>query len=109
VYVGSSAGSMVIGKRLSGEAHRVIYGEEITYGTEHFLEFIDQAIMPHLDSPHFPNREETLLKAAKNYNGTVYGLKDDSAVVVNGDEQKVIGSPPVTITDGKLVAEGSKS
>lgn len=102
VYVGSSAGSMVMGKRLSAEAHKLIYGERKTYSTDRFLEFIDPAIMPHLDSPYFPNRKETLLEAAKSYHGTVYGLRDDSAIVVDGNKQTVIGSKPVKIVDGKI-------
>lgn len=102
VYVGSSAGSMVMGKRLSTEAHKMLYGEEKTYGTDKFLELVDVALMPHLDSPHFPNRKQTLLKAAKKYSGVVYGLRDDAALVVNGTEQKTIGSDPVKIFGGKL-------
>ena len=52
---------------------------------------------------HFPNRKENLLEAAKKYTGTVYGLRDDSAFVVNGTAQRVIGSVPVKITDGKIL------
>jgi len=103
VYVGSSAGSMVMGKRLSTEAHKIMYGEDETYGTEKFLELVDVAIMPHLYSTNFPNRKENLLEAAKKYTGTVYGLRDDSAFVVNGTAQRVIGSVPVKITDGKIL------
>lgn len=42
-----------------------------------------------------------LLKAAKTYPGVVYGLRDDSALVVNGAEQRLIGSEPVKIVAGK--------
>jgi dipeptidase E len=105
VYVGSSAGSMVMGRRLSTEAHRIMYGEEETYGTERFLELVDVAIMPHLYSATFANRKEYLLEAAKAYSGTVYGLRDDSALVVNGSEQKIIGSSPIKIEDGKIAVQ----
>lgn len=104
VYVGSSAGSMVIGKRLSTEAHKMIYGEENPYGTDNFLEIVDVAIMPHLESPIFPNRKETLLEASRHFSGTVYGLRDDSAVFVKNGLQTVIGSAPVKIINGKVVA-----
>lgn len=97
VYVGSSAGSMVTGKRLSTKAYKKIYGERGSYGVTKYLEFVDLSIMPHLDSPHFPNRKETLLEAAKNHTGAIYGLRDDSAVVVNGDEVTIIGSQPVVL------------
>ena len=104
VYVGSSAGSMVMGQRLSSEAHEIMYGEMDAYGTDRFLGFVDVAIMPHLDSPGFPNRKETLLDAAKSYSGTVYGLRDDSALLVDGPNQRVIGSDPVKITGGKIAS-----
>lgn len=103
VYVGSSAGSMVIGQRLSTEAHKIMYGEDETYGTEKFLELVDVAIMPHLYSANFANRKENLLEAAKKYPGTVYGLRDDSALVVSGAKRQVIGSAPVKIVNGKIV------
>jgi len=105
VYVGSSAGSMVMGERLSSGARNIVYGkEQATYETSRFLEFIDVAILPHLDSPHFPNRKETLLRATEHHPGVVYGLRDDSAIVIDGDSQKVIGSDPIKIDNGRIVS-----
>jgi len=66
VYVGSSAGSMVLGKRLSSQVYEKIYSERNDYGIDRYLEFVDISIMPHLDSPNFPNRRETLLEASAN-------------------------------------------
>ena len=97
VYVGSSAGSMVIGKRLSAEAYKKIYHEHNTYEIDKYLELVDISIMPHLDSPHFPNRKETLLDVAKKHSGVIYGLRDDSAVVVEDDNITTIGSEPLIL------------
>lgn len=97
VYVGSSAGSMVLGTRLSTEAYNKIYGEESTYGITEYLKFVDMAIMPHLDSPHFANRRENLSEAAKQHPGVIYGLRDDSAVVVEDDKITTIGSEPLVL------------
>lgn len=103
VYVGSSAGSMVLGKRVSTEAYAKIYGENNDYGIDHYLELVNFALKPHMDSPIFTNnRKEILLEVAKDFHGTLYGLRDDSAIIVNGNEQYVIGSNPIKITDGKL-------
>jgi dipeptidase E len=102
VYVGSSAGSMVMGRRLSTAAYKKMYDELVGYGTTKYMEFVDIAIMPHLDSKFFPNRKETLLEAAKDHSGLVYGLRDDSAIIVNGDERYTIGSEPIILEDGKL-------
>jgi dipeptidase E len=95
VYVGSSAGSMVAGKRLSEKAYQQIYNERDTYGVNKYLELVDVAIMPHLDSPHFPNRKETLSVAAEYHSQVIYGLRDDAAIIVDGDTITTIGSEPL--------------
>lgn len=97
VYVGSSAGSMVLGRRLSEEAYIKIYNERNTYGVNSYLELVNMVIMPHLDSSDFPNRKQTLLDAAKNHPGVVYGLRDDSAIIVDDDNITTIGSDPLIL------------
>ena len=94
VYVGSSAGSMVMGKRLSSEAYKAMYKEVIGYGTTRYLELVDFTIMPHLDSKDFPSRKEKLVEASKKHAGKIYGLNDDSAVIVTSSKLEVIGSKP---------------
>jgi len=42
------------------------------------------------------------VEVTKSYKGLVYGLRDDSAIVVDGDKRYVIGSEPVIIKDGVL-------
>jgi dipeptidase E len=104
VYVGSSAGSMVLGKRISAAAYRLIYGEDTQWNIDDYLGFVDLSVMPHLDSPHFNNRKESLLKAVGSFTGTVYGLRDDSAVVIDGDKVKTIGSQPLVIKNSQLAS-----
>lgn len=100
VYVGSSAGSMVIGRRLSSEAYEEMYKEVVGYGTTRYLEFVDFSIMPHIGSKDFPGRKEILLEAVKKHSGLIYGLQDDSAVVVDGDNINIIGSDPIILNKG---------
>lgn len=97
VYVGSSAGAMVMGRRLPSEVYRQIYGEESTYDIERYLGFVDFSIMPHLDSPEYPHTRSSLIKAVGNFAGRVYGLRDDSAIVVHNHNIRLIGSEPVII------------
>lgn len=104
VYVGSSAGSMVVGKRISAAAYRLIYGEDSKYDIDDYVGLVNLSIMPHLDSPDFPNRKESLLEAVGNFGGKVYGLRDDSAVVIDGGSINSIGSKPVVIDKGRLVS-----
>lgn len=105
VYVGSSAGSMVIGKRISADAYKLIYGEDSKWNISEYVGLVNLSVMPHLDSPHFPNRKESLLKAVGSFKGKVYGLRDDSAVVVDGDKEYTIGSNPLFIEKGKMIRE----
>ena len=104
VYVGSSAGSMVVGKRISAAAYRLIYGEDSKWGIEKYLGLVDLSVMPHLDSPDFPNRKESLVEAVGSFEGKVYGLRDDSAVVIDGDDVTIIGSEPLIIEKGRVVS-----
>lgn len=98
VYVGSSAGSMVMAKRVPGEAYRKIYGEPYDYGVTEYLGFVDLAIKPHFMSPHFPNnRPEVLQEVASGMSFPVYGLQDDSAILIDDAEQKFIGSEPYEV------------
>ena len=100
VYVGSSAGSMVLGHRISTEIYQHVYGEGDDFGTTRYLELVNLAIKPHMNSQYFPNNnEDSLLKAAKGYTGIIYGLEDDAAIVVNGGSMTCIGSKPVIIND----------
>lgn len=93
VYVGSSAGSMVIGKRVSSEAYHKVYGERDSFGITEYLGFVDLAIKPHLDSEHFPNNRAHILEdVASGMDLPVYGLRDDSAIVVDGSKQTFVGS-----------------
>ena len=106
VYVGSSAGSMVMGKRVDAVAWLQTYGESTTtrYGVSEWLGLVDLAVHPHFEASLSPdNRPEVLLDTAREYKGTIYAIGDDSAVVVDGDKLGVVGSEPVIVKDGRIV------
>mgnify|MGYP001603722493 CR=1 FL=1 len=99
VYVGSSAGSMIIGKRLSQEAYHEMYAQKGDYGVDKYMEFADFSIIPHLDSPKYNDRKEILLKASRKHKGVIYGLNDDCAIVLEDKKVYTIGSKPLTLND----------
>lgn len=103
VYVGSSAGSMVIGNRISEAAYKLIYGEESSFGINSYLGLVDVSIMPHLDSPAFSHRKDTLLQAVGEFQKRVYGLRDDSALVVDNEKIFTIGSDPIIIEKAEIL------
>ncbi len=100
VYVGSSAGSMVIGRRVSSKAYQEIYGEREDYGVREYMGLMNFAIKPHMNSPHFRNnRPEILEKVASGMNFPVYGLQDDSAILIDGKERGFIGADPYVVSN----------
>lgn len=103
VYVGSSAGSMVVCQRISTEAYAKVYGEADDFGVSEYMGLVDVALKPHLGNKLFPqNNEQVLLDVTAAYHGTVYGLTDDAALVVEGDRTYFVGSEPIKIVDGHL-------
>jgi dipeptidase E len=102
VYVGSSAGSMILGRRMSTEIHAQIFGRETdkddTFGITKYLELVDFAIFPHMDSVKFPNcTPENLKQVAPQLGTTVYGLADEAAIIVDGDQVSVVGDDYIRI------------
>lgn len=107
VYVGSSAGAMIMGKRINTKAYQEAFGEGENYGISQYLEYVDVAIKPHLNSQEFPTRSKELYhQAAQGYQGALLGLRDDQAIVVEGTLAKptitCVGGHPLTYIDGKL-------
>lgn len=98
VYVGSSAGSMVLGKRISHEAYAKVYYEEGDYNTKEYMGLVDLALKPHMGSDNFPNnRPEILQKVASGMDFPVYGISDGCALVVDGEKQEFIGPKPYKV------------
>lgn len=94
VWVGVSAGSMVLGKRIAPEYIKLIYEEEILPPfdkVDSFLNFVDFSIKPHMNSPHFPKAsQESLDRYAPQILDTFYGLDDNSAIKIVGDNIEVV-------------------
>jgi len=105
VYVGSSAGSIILGERLPTSAYTAIYGgSREKWEVEKYLGFVGFAFLSHLNSTTFPNnRAEILGEVCKDIDFPVYSMQDDSAIVISGNEQTFIGSPPVAVIDDKLI------
>jgi dipeptidase E len=97
VYVGVSAGSMIFSRRLSDRTAKLI-GElddlEILGGRPAAspLGRFDWYLKPHLNSPHFPDRDEAWAErigAAVDF--PLYVLDDESALCVRDGAVEVVG------------------
>lgn len=91
IYMGISAGSMVVGELLPSELTRELWPEESFVGNETGLGVLDFSILPHLNSDYFAHlRAELIRSLAPKFPKTVYALDDMSALKIVGDEIEVV-------------------
>jgi dipeptidase E len=91
VYMGISAGSMVMGKFLPPHLSRQIFPEEDFGSTEgEGLGLVQFAYIPHLNSSFFSLRKERLAALQSEFTCPVYATDDETALmVVDGVVTKV--------------------
>lgn len=91
VYLGISAGSMVLGKFLPAELNKEIFIEEDFGNSEgDGLGLIQFAFIPHLNSTFFSLRKERLENMKDKFTVPVYATDDETAImVVDGVVSKV--------------------
>jgi dipeptidase E len=96
VYVGVSAGSMIFSRHLDKFAAQIIGDAEdlhvldATTLTPPLGDF-DWYVKPHLYSPNFPDRDDAWAdRIAARADFPIYFIDDDTAILVNGDEMRVI-------------------
>lgn len=90
VYCGESAGAIVAGKTLAGTE----LADEPELADEVILEglgLLDKIIVPHADSPDFVEYANLMRKTHDDDPQVIY-LNDDQALVVNGDQQKIVSA-----------------
>ena len=107
VYVGSSAGAQVIGRRTSQKVITDIY-QEIEY-VDKWLELVDVEILPHLHGQFFDRKDrigsdniEWIAEEGLSVGCPVYAISDSAAVVVDGDDIYTIGSDTIEMTGQKM-------
>jgi len=97
VYMGISAGSMVVGRLLSQVLMRELCPEESFEGNEPGLGLLELSILPHLNSEYFAHlRPELVHSLASRFETTVYALDDQSAL-------KGVDGNIEVITEGELL------
>ena len=92
IYVGVSAGSMVVCESLDMSTSKRLYYEEIEeYGKDEGLGFVDILIRPHFNSPYFPNLNlKNLEKLSKEFSDTFYAIDDNTAIKVIDKKIEII-------------------
>jgi dipeptidase E len=91
IYVGCSAGSVILGEKVVTTAPRK-YSEEISeYKGDNGLGFVDFSIRPHFyrkDRPDFT--DDKMQELADKFRSVFYAIDDDTTVVVEGKNIEVI-------------------
>ncbi len=92
VYVGISAGSMVMSKNLAlTTANKLYYEDSDKVDIEKGLGYVPFHTRPHLNSTWFPMvREEVLKEQAKGIKAPIYAIDDNSAIQVIDGNVKVV-------------------
>jgi dipeptidase E len=92
IYVGVSAGSIVVGKSLDLSTSERLYDEKVEDGSkDEGLGYVDFLIRPHLNSPYFPKVNlADLENFAKEFTETFYAIDDNTAIKVIDKKVEVI-------------------
>lgn len=91
VYVGISAGSMVVGKLLPIELTKELWPEESFEGNDPGVGLLNLSILPHFNSDYFAHLRTPLIQSLSDqFPQTVYALDDHSALKIAADQIEVI-------------------
>lgn len=101
LYVGSSAGAMILGHQPSYETQVKMYGEYYDFGVKNYLDLLDFSILPHLNDRGI-NNENLAIAESENVDYPVYAISDNAAVVVDDKEVFVIGNGYLKLLRGKV-------
>jgi dipeptidase E len=99
LYVGVSAGSMVMGECLPNDAEKVLYPYDQfadPYNqSNQYLSYVPIHILPHYQSDYMERDEQKVQALTAYTNKPIYALDDSSAIIVENGRIKAI------ISDGK--------
>ena len=92
IYVGVSAGSMVVCSDLALNVHKYLYDENVEESRKNEgMKLVDFSIIPHLNASDYPNLNvNNLEKIKKEIRDTFYLIDDDTAIKVVDGEMKII-------------------
>ena len=113
IWCGSSAGSMVIGYMPSEKLSSDLWGgtpqaSTDTYGIDKYLELVPLCILPHLYGGDLmrDSRDASVVENSTTMAVPIYALSDWSAVLVDGNETRVIGHDWSVLKNGEIIQKG---
>lgn len=104
VYVGSSAGSMVLGKRLPSDARKVLFDGQREFSSDDYFGYFDFAVVPHMNSVSFEKcRKDIVLENLSTFEALSYCLDDSQALAISGGKIDYVGGQPLVIKNGAII------
>jgi len=92
VYVGSSAGSMVVTERANTKGYLNVYAKSNTFEVESYMGLVNIIFRPHMTSSDNKKYQyETLAEVAVGLQNDLYGLRDDQALSIVDGKLTVVG------------------
>lgn len=94
VYMGISAGSMILGLLPSASVTEQLFPEDgFAYTKSEGLAILPLTFIPHLNSEFFASLRRPLLESLKDsFDGTMYSTDDETALKVDGDQIDIVGT-----------------
>ena len=91
VYVGCSAGSVILGKVIISTAPKKYLDEIPEFEGDGGLGYVGLSIRPHFYNPDRPQfTDESVQELADEYQTTFYALDDNSGIAIEGDNLEVV-------------------
>ncbi len=106
VYVGSSAGSMILGRCPTKETLLKTSGDDDDFSVTEYLNLLDLEIIPHINGKFtLPTAEKQVVIESEKQPYPIFGLSDNAAVIVEDDKTYVVGKDYLVAKDGKIIKE----
>ena len=103
VWIGSSAGSMILGRMPTTITQDYIYNVENYYGVTDYLKIVNLSILPHIFGKFVPKDSfEKCIEESKKQQYPVYVLSDKSAVIVNDEKVYMVGEQCYKLQAGEI-------
>lgn len=102
VWIGSSAGSMILGKMPSEESQSYLYDIDDFNGVSEYLGLVNFSILPHI----FGGKEndfEVCVRESEKQDYPVYVLSDNSALIVDDKKTYLVGQKGFKLVGGKVI------
>ena len=107
VYVGSSAGAMILGHCPTKETLLKTSGDDDDFSVAEYCGLVDLEIIPHIGGKYaLPSADKQVVVESEKQPCPIYGLSDDAAVVVDGDKTYVVGKDYLVAEKGQVRERG---